>query len=302
MIGQDLCYSQLPLVDGMEWHYNLFKFWEPGLQFNRCWIEGDTIIQQKSCKVYHRQQTTCDYRPLVEYIHQDSNRIFYFDFESEEFNILYDYSLEVGDTLEIPYWEGFNFPDSVFHIRVDSIDYVQFGQLDLKRFYVSYDSFDDSSIEFWELDYKRVIIEGIGSLHNFFHFDDNGLCDGYYNIGLRCFGDGQGESIMFEEIACDSVLILNQIEVGKQKSLIQVSPNPFQSYISIESNLPASEYCVEIYSMDGVKALSVLLDNQNHLSMDLTSLSLSNGVYIIVIRDFSSGQVVHSEQLLKIEN
>jgi len=56
------------LDNGASWYYTTITFWTPGFDFNKVSIVGDSIIQQKECKVLNRTKITCDGRWDTDYI------------------------------------------------------------------------------------------------------------------------------------------------------------------------------------------------------------------------------------------
>lgn len=164
-------HAQSLLKDGSTWHYEYRRFWTAAIDYNKCVLEGDTIIQQKKCFKFKRRYGSCDIRGLTEYIYEEDSKYFYFEKSKDRFVMLYDFSKGVGDTIAIEYWPEFSLNrDSIFHIRIDSMDWIQMDTFSLKRFYVTYDRWDDHEINFEQLIQKGVIVEGIGSLTNFFTF------------------------------------------------------------------------------------------------------------------------------------
>ena len=129
-------HGQSPLTQGAEWFYTLRFFGTNDEGFNRCYIEGDTVIQGKHCLIYHQTEINCDQRPIKDHLLVDGDQVSYYDSASSEFRLLYDFSLEVGDTMVIDL--GDQFFDRPFYIRIDSTDVFTENAIDLKLFHISY--------------------------------------------------------------------------------------------------------------------------------------------------------------------
>ena len=289
--------SQSVLSQGTEWYYNHQVFWQPGNGYNRCYIEGDTVIDEKECYIYKRGQT-CDMRPMIEYIYEEDDKLYYYENSLEEFLMLYDYSAETGDTITLEYWPNFNLNnDSLFYIRVDSIDYVQYDTLALKRFYVTYnDPWQYNEIVFSETYNKGIIIEGIGSLTNFFHFFDNGICDGSYNIGLRCFDNPNYGLIQFMDVACDYVSSIDILD----DQFIEINPNPFVDHIYIESTIEIKDAIIVIYDISGNELIRKKINGKKKLDEVLDLSNYPASVYILNIYEYEdSAKLRYAKKIVK---
>ncbi len=271
--------GQSLLTDGTEWHYHLIEFWTSGFKSNRCYIEGDTLIDQKQCKIYHRTYATCDFRSHVEYLYEEDQKLFYYDTTLQRFLMLYDYGALPGDTITLEYWPDFNlFGDSLFYIRVDSIHPFLYDTFELKKFYITYDDYDDEEISFPENYDKGEIIEGIGSVVNFFHFIETGLCDWLYNVKLRCFTYPGAETIHFDEIPCDSVTSSTEISTYGR---IEVFPNPFGETVTIHSDFELENPILTIYTIGGRDIYHEQISGKAPLNHPIQLPSLPNGVYLL---------------------
>lgn len=224
--GQDL------ITEGAEWFYNLVYFGSPDIGFNRCYIDGDTVIMEKNCQIFVQEKYNCNGRPLRNYIYKEDQKIYYFDSGEERFKKLYDFALNSGDTMELETWEHLGFKP--FYIRVDSISNFEANSRLLKMFHVTYGYRNhDGEIHFPENSFRNSkIIEDIGSSENFFHFWDNGFCDHTYSFELRCFTAPEYPTVHFSEDDCTTVPT-SDFQLYEN---VEVYPNPVNEELHISLN------------------------------------------------------------------
>ena len=294
--------SQIIVQEGVTWRYNLYHFSqsEPLPEYNECYIEGDTMINLQACKIYHRTYQTCDQRTSKEFIYFENEILYYYEHESNRFLMLYDFSAEVGDTLTMEFWPSINLDnDSLFYIKIDSIDIFELDTFSLKRFYVSYDTWDDETIEFSADNNQGVIIEEIGSLTNFFHFYDNGLCDASYNIGLRCLTLPDLVPYELGDIACDSITsalnLTNSLE-------IKLYPNPSHDYVSVRSDKQINNAEIIIYDLTGNELFRQVKSGKTELDEYIELSFLPKSMYLISIFEVDKNDVsklVYTQKVIK---
>ncbi len=293
--------AQSLLVDGATWHYNLYTFWEPGVDYNQFYIDGDTLIDDKTCKILRRLHRSCDFRPETDYLYEDGDQVYYYNREQEAFKLLYDYGAQEGDILELELWEGMEgFWGPKVYIRIDFVDHILLDTATLRRFFVRYDVWDDGVIEFSANADPTTIVEGIGSLTNYFHFFDNGYCDWRYTWGLRCFTHPTYGRIKFEDIVCDSVIIFSKNEEQLWSSTdLEVSPNPFTEKLDIQFSRNLNDASITIYNVMGQevifrKSVDFFADERQTIEVS----DLKQGTYIVVVRE-QDGQLVASLKVVK---
>lgn len=285
---QTTMFSQSLLEDGVEWRYNYYRFAEGLIGYNSCSIEGDTLIDGKNCKKYIKTYGSCDLRPTVEYLYEEDKMVYYYDTMKQKFSMIYDYSAELGDTIAIENWEWINLEeDSLFYIRIDSIATFEYGPYQLKEFHVTYDKVNDAIIDFPDGDWaKGIIIEQIGSLTNYFHFYDNGLCDANYNIGLRCFSTPEFEPHVFGEIACDSLI---QSSVFTIEENIMVFPNPFDQEFTVQADYEIHHGEIVVYNLNGMEVYRKNISNKSELNETIDMSSFPSSIYFIKVFDEHKG-------------
>lgn len=275
------CMSQNWLPEGMIWHYTNMEFGLPA-NVSEMSIIGDTLIQGKSCSILQRNLTTCDNRPIFDYMYKSDDKLFYYDFVKETFQLLCDFSAGPGDVYSIPIWPGMeNLSESdSLYVRVDSVRTAELSNTSLDYFYVSYGRVRADTIYYhtWP---RGEYYEDIGSAFSFFHFPENGFCDGLHSSRLRClFHPDFGEDrFITGDAVCDSLSSnFNIVENDK----IDVYPNPTRDQITIDTK-ENSDFTIEIFSIYGEKVESTSFNNQSSISLLVDHLD--SGIYLAIIRN-----------------
>ncbi len=218
------------LTQGAEWHYNLLHFGSHDVGFNRCYIDGDTVIDERSCLIYIQEEYNCNGRPKRNYLYKEAEQVYFYDTEDTTFKLLYDFSLQAGDTMALPHWSFLG--ERSYFLRIDSVGVYPANDRALKMFHVSFGYMEGGDlIHFENLPHLAdIIIEDIGSNINFFHLWDNGWCDSQYSNQLRCFSAPDYPEVQLGEDAC--TLVPTQ-DVVTSHPWIQAFPNPTSDQLSI---------------------------------------------------------------------
>jgi hypothetical protein len=260
------------------WHITKFQYL----------MEGDTIINS----VAYKKIYSCDYSPSITnkvffggiredslekvFIFLDSNQVLYSN--NLQFNteyLLYDFSLNVGDTLKI-----MNLVDSVQILQ--SIDSILIDNTFRKRW-----NFNANSLS------QREVIEGIGSTKGLFfplqwEFENYQL--------LTCYEDSNlfWSNPELQGVDCFSVGIK---ENNKEKYNVTVNPNPTSGKLNIElAEIPKETVLVELYDISGRLIKLNKFINQTNFSLDISDLQ--NGIYLLNIRS----EEVYSKSIKVIKN
>lgn len=279
---------------GSEWNYKSTPWENPSIGTNTCQITGDTLIDGKNCLIFVQDHENCNGRPKVNYLYPTGDSILFYDEPDSSFKLLYDFSLEVGDTMTfetgIHSWSEERY---TILMRVDSIQTFPENSIDLKYFHVTYGFYFDDTGFYFE-NGGATIIEGIGSTDNFFHVADaTGYCHNRYTKGLRCFSSPSYPLVKFSQEACVTVA---NIEIDADLDF-QLYPNPFANEIQLRSKEIMSNHSVMIYDMLGkVVSKNKLLRNESYMNISLQGLKPS--MYIITVLD-DSNKVLFSKKIVK---
>ena len=214
---------------GATWYYG-FNFSGVFPAENALMMESikDTVVQDKNARIiegiiYENTGDTlhaADVFPEGRIIlHQQRDSIYYL--RENKFELLYDFSLEVGDTMNIvtpgPHYQS-SVNDTMIQIVVDSTGERIIDGDTLRTQVISTNSKFNSGYLFY-----GEIIETIGN--EIFLLPHSGFCDGNCPRPLRCYQD---TSIFYKrsEIPCDSVDLISSIELRPPVTNIQLYPNP----------------------------------------------------------------------------
>lgn len=262
---------------GAKWYYNMNH--TNGV----CgYIEsvGDTIIDDKSCRIMEIEYCYYDYEWEKQFLHQKGDSIFYYD--AGNFYLLYDFSAKIGDTIIVrkdeflPDYPFLLNPDpdddcycNCFSYIITGIDSIEINGHVLKQQYITIDKGCS-----WGM-YNNVNIEKLGNL-NYFYGKGISIDLGYIKGLLRCYSDHEINYINPEySFSCDFDHTVNT-NFPYLKKEIKIYPNPVKDYIEIECEGLIQSMC--IYSISGQLIESVAL------SKDISIInvnSLEGGFYIL---------------------
>lgn len=250
-----MIYSQSFPLKSSKWYYtNNGGTQPPNSTLKIVEYEKDTVISDiQSVKLTNG---------YVFYSHNDS--VFYFNPDQSRFGLVYDYSAQVGDTIELITPAGTTSDKLTFKIKIDSIT---------KRIYSN-----DTVIHYCHT-----------SLDSDFHFENNVYMTriGAYNIlpdwgnsipegdYLKCYEDSS-VYINYSNIPCDSV-VTGLANLYNDK--IEIYPNPAHNELIIDSELMENSI-FEIY--DGLGRL-MLRDKMITKSETIDISHLGPGFYYVRI-------------------
>lgn len=283
---------------GAEWYYNKAESYNPpviGYVKHKC--IKDSVIEGQTVKVLEITHSPNDYTSILlghEYILQKGDTIFYW--KSGEFHLLYNFSLQKGDSLllfsEMPNQcedktnYGWNKVDSIFHQTLNSVE--------LNGYYTS-----GIKGSVWGFDYFPTL-EKVGNLG--YLFPQNifcGIFDGFPQFGsLRCYTDGSFGFFQFNQRErCDSTTNYPVgVETFTKTNWFAFYPNPSCDIITIDynGNGNPSGYHIAIYDVIGNKKIEkVLADNKTNIDISF----LNKGTYFILIH--SGNKIIDYEKILK---
>jgi hypothetical protein len=236
-------------------------------------LSGDTTIK---AKLYHKLAITgvqpifpypCNTKGYKGAIREDipAKKVFIIPASDTTEHLLYDFNMNVGDTLK-GYIRGFGFPNDYV---VQSIDSVFVGTTYRKRW-----NFANCLGGY----YRVSIIEGIGSLH--------GLYETFYGCvidmpeyELLCFKqDGQ---TLYPNMttACNLITSINTTNLLSENE-IKVYPNPSNGYVNVQCN-GISVREIKLTDMFGRE----VYHQQNFVQNEIQIHQLSSGAYILTVVD-----------------
>ncbi|MDY6393364.1 MAG: T9SS type A sorting domain-containing protein [Bacteroidales bacterium] len=228
--------SYIPLINKQESQTWIYDTWggEGPSSYNRLTMDNhDSVIDGVSYSVVHSYKYDCwhNYRPdtIIEedfLLREENQKVFVYNSYGER--LLYDYSLNIGDTFACSY------DLSMKVISIDTLDILINGQRCRKWSFGYY----------WEGDTTNLFtmsdgvewIEGLGSTKGLLFYDVASTLiagGGYMNGRLRCY-EYEEELIYHKESSDDCENHLLGIGVVDKESLL-LYPNPAKKSITLEA-------------------------------------------------------------------
>ena len=268
---------------GAKWYYTL-KFASTNAEdFNIMESMKDTVINTITCKKILRLNITCDDRPQIEFMYEDSNRVYFYDEYSNKFNLLYDFNKTPGETWYIQVNDNSNNPDSLL-VHVDSISTIIINGIPLKVLYTTIGSTTN-----W-VGYSGKITEKLGHDRNMFPFI-NSACDLNFNNGLRCYEDS-----LLGNYQTGIAPICDYTNVGIAEIFsvadFNLHPNPVLDYLYF-NNLKHDQLIVNIYNIFG-EIVKSCITNSDKINLQY----LTKGFYIITFSSLDN-KIIHISTFLK---
>jgi len=275
---------------GAKWHYTeRFSFWNP-IEIDYIKIESvkDTVVEGINCKkLTKRHNLGCTDRPDVEFMYSQNGKVYFYDSCFNTFQILYDFSANLGDSwvIKIKNYADTNDTDSLV-VTVDSLDFITINGFELKRLFLT-NLFLNEVVPGYT--YNSTIIEAVGDLMYMFNFFPAFAfgCDANFSEGLRCYEDsviGHYETGIAD--SCTYIQYWTGIG-GRQKHVVEIYPNPVTEIITINGELGRFIH-YKIYNITGKKILTgIISDNMilvNNLSSGLYFIELYNSPNMLLSR------------------
>ena len=258
-----LCQEWAPI--GATWYLDAYDLFGYNKHVSTLTSLKDTVIQGRTCKLIYRDETTCLARPNNEFMYEENNQVFYYNFEREEFNLLVDFKAGIGETWEIPLW-GF---DDTLIVRVDSVKFLT--SHDSLR--VQYVSESLNGTEYYNE--GRWVIDKIG-FNNGLFIDISGYfpCDINFEGPIRCYEDNEVGLIKLVEDACETVPVK---DIKLNNELIKIFPNPTFSEVKLEIiHSDYSNLSYQLYSIEGK-----LLKTNQLLGNSIDLRTIPSGTYFL---------------------
>ncbi|MDD4141759.1 MAG: T9SS type A sorting domain-containing protein [Bacteroidales bacterium] len=263
--------------DNTTWYYQTAETISyPVIEFNYQQLEvsGDTIINGEVFKIVDKigliAYVISGTEYNREYIRKDDDKVYWFNRDTEEITLLYDFGAGTGETWEVTVY------DCPITVTVDSVNYSDYNGIQIKNQFVS----DENGY------FSGKIIDGIGHSSSFFPNEIYYLCkygnspDGIYIDGIRCYSDASGNNYSFMNMPCDTIYtqLINDIEeFSPQAANIELYPNPATDKISIKyGDNTCSRVCI-------MTATGRLLKTFNSAAVEIDTKDLPDGIYLVQI-------------------
>lgn len=261
-------------VDGLTMHEHKYQLFISGDSTIGNYVYHKIYITHEQTDYAYPQGYVLNYyffgTSLSGFLRQDTaaRKVYTYDSFSFTDTLVYDFNLNIGDTLPPSYNHSFGDP-----ITITGIDSIYDGTVYRRRFMLSMG---------W-----GWIVEGIGSNAGLFNPIDGALFE--LACSLNCFMEN--DTIKFTDGSADACVLVDDIAYATQESkTVFVSPNPFHTSTKIfSSDGSITQGSFAIYSLLGTK---VWEEKISILPSIISPKTLPAGIYEYVFQSHSPGSPV----------
>ncbi|MBK6904101.1 MAG: T9SS type A sorting domain-containing protein [Saprospirales bacterium] len=281
LTGQTLDFAPV----GAKWHCFVYDFDPPppyGQFPHVVEVLGKELYQGKLCSKLIGVEFGTVPEPL--YVYSQNDSVFYYSLLSGQFEMLYDFGAEIGESWTIG---GLGAPGTYdsLTVQVDSISYMIVSGLPLKVLHLNY-------LYNGGYEWGKQIIAGIGN--TYFLTPHYGLFE-HSPRGLRCYSTGD-TLLQFVPYPCDTTIIITSTEQVIEETPIIVSPNPFSDDLHIQNHTLEQDLEFFLYDLMGRLCLSTRIkQGDNRIPLP----ALPKGIYLWKITD--NGDLVQTGKIIKAE-
>ncbi|MBP7400004.1 MAG: T9SS type A sorting domain-containing protein [Chitinophagales bacterium] len=274
--------------EGAEWHYTLRIPFSSDQVYMRIYTDGDTLIDDKECTILRKEKLpSCYGGKPTEYIYEEDSVVYFYDFNFNKFQILYDYTKTTGE-----FW-NVQLPFDTMQVYIDSVDVVEINGVLLRIQYAKYQFTEGPFIGVW---FENQIYERIGNTNYLFIYpeEDYFTCDLPYSEGLRCYSDPEfGLYETGEASSCD----YTPITTIENHDIIQSFPNPAKDFLYLDIN--SNDCLSQPTSINLYNALGGLILQNIKTQCGLNAIKVNNlspGIYYLQCNQ--NGQIVFSQKVV----
>jgi hypothetical protein len=280
---------------GARWHYTERFAFSDDVDYLMFTSEKDTLFNGIWCnKLLKRHSMFCTDRPPdYEITFSRNDTIYFYDPNFEQFQVLYDFNAQTGDSWIIRTKDTFNPPDiDTIMVVVDSTGIIDINGTDLKKWYVTYHCFYETA---YGMTYPSEIIERIGDMTYLFNFYPEFAlaCDANWSDGLRCYEDPV-LGFYSTGIADSCTYVWTGIEDKlTDRDIFTIYPNPAMDFTWL--SLPVSEKRFTVSMLDPSGRIILTDTNVKGPLFRLPLLDYSSGLYLLLIEYDNK---IHSVKLM----
>ena len=168
---------------GAEWYFDVFNPWGTHPEYQRFFVEGDTVIQGHQCSIIDQRFVDTGHDG-GEYVYEEDNKVYWFNPTTNAFTTLYDFDAEAGES-----WD-YEVGECTHQVIVDSVGSATWNGHTYRTQWVRYYE------ENLPIYYSGKIMEGIGYERGL--FPSVYVCNGWEIFDaseieyLRCYvNDGE---------------------------------------------------------------------------------------------------------------
>lgn len=247
----------------------------------RLGIFGDTIFNELN---YHKlylieNDTIINLNKMTYYaaIRENNNQVFVKLIENNYEILVYDFGLDIGDTIISNATSGYLANNTNVILNIDSVQVNDNSYR--KRFKIS-------NNEYW--------IEGIGSIGGLLFpiTDVNSVYLNYWPI-LACLKQNNEAVYLYYQTDVCFIQQATKIEYNETQSKLKIYPNPTINTIMIESELAPSLLTVKVFNSYGDLKKT---ETFNSFPIKINMSNLSSGIYLIQV---TTGEGIYNEKIIK---
>jgi len=260
-----------PQQPQFEWYYEIEN--EDGsITYQYMYQAGDTIVQDEPTHILVKINTLYDkgLRDEVthEYVYERDGKLYWWNKTLEEFTVLYDYEVEMGDSWEI------KVGTRTLDMHVDAVEEIEYEGRTYRMLRVT----DPEDL------FSGNIVCGIGHLTSFFpeRLMDKG--DGVRVEGMRCYWN-EGELVFkYGDEDCDAVYSevhgLDEEGPSTLSTGLVIYPNPTDGTLFVQT-LRATSLLDQPYRIINLIGQIVLSGNITAETQQIDVANLPKGMYFI---------------------
>lgn len=263
------------------WHYRFYSFWE-GSGYEKIVYVSDTLIDGKLCKKLMRdvyfvsiQTKTIEHKDKrAQFVYQSGDTIW--QFKSNKFNQLYNFNLQIGDTISF----------MNFHTVQNNKNVVS----DIQTINIQGESLRQQTIDVFENNNiltKINIIEKIGVTSAPFSLFWNEFLINVFDFPthkFRCYSDHLTPIINYSNDVCDALPATVDIEESETANSLSLYPNPCTDKIYIKNLNHEASY--KVFTIQGTE----LMYGTTNSEIDVQGLE--NGLYLLQIKDQTPNLII----------
>lgn len=280
--------SYIPLPDSNAYWLLVTPDWWDTEAFATDSVKNDTLINATYyTKLFFNPEP--QFNPIFYYIGGYRNdtankKTFYVPADSIQEFLLYDFSVNAGDTIwqvitRIYTWPPFPIQYTTIDLRVDSVDYITLGPKNHKRLYL------------WDITNSWLYVqwcEKIGS--------QEGII-GYAPVQCNClvcmshndtmyYGDIGFPYYTYEPGRCDTVILPLGVHASASTNTYEIYPSPAMDYLSVVfSNTASYPVHISICNSWGKVCKTVVINQPSANSASVDVSELSDGMYFIIAKN-----------------
>jgi hypothetical protein len=276
-------YSQTEFAPiGAEWYYTNTDS-DPGYSCEKYVSTKDSTIEGKECKMILHYKVSSQIDTL--FFWQNEEKVYYY--RDSRFFLLYDFNVNIGDTLTFSFKKS-EFGESPYEIiPVKCVVHdVQFTNIDGKELKMIFTNIiDEISAYFHIKNGTYNYIEKIGHPKIFMEEVIETWTTMAYTTGLRCYYDNEINYITDwwtkYDLPCDYYGRTNIFDIISN-NYIQIFPNPTCDFITINIINEDIAFNYQLYDIQGKTLKQGKLKSKSHI-IDIRDLN--NGIYFVNIKN-----------------